>query len=185
MARFEPLSSDKMTAEQKEVCDDLVKSRGSVRGPFPVMLHNPGLAAVAEKLGGYARFASKIEPRLLELAVSIVGRYWGAHVEWVAHSRLALKAGVDPAIVKALEEGRRPDFVNDDEAAIYDFLTSLLNTSKVDDATYGRCREILGERGIIDLMATVTHYTVVSMTLNTFHVPVPEGAETPSFGPGR
>ena len=77
MARFEPLSSDHMTAEQKVVCDDLVKSRGSVRGPFPVMLHNPGLAAAAEKLGGYARFGSKIEPRLLELAVSIVGRFWG------------------------------------------------------------------------------------------------------------
>ena len=27
MARFEPLSPDQMTAEQKAVCDDLVKSR--------------------------------------------------------------------------------------------------------------------------------------------------------------
>ena len=69
--------------------------------------------------------------------------------------------------------------------AIYDFLTILLTTSKVDDPTYARCLDVLGERGIIDLMATVTHYTVVSMTLNTFHVPVPEGAETPPFGPGR
>ena len=185
MTRFEPLNPDQMTPEQKAVCDDLVASRGSVRGPFPVMLHNPELASVAAKLGGYARFDSKIEPRLLEFAVSIVGRFWGAHVEWVAHSRLAREAGVDPAVLKAVEEGRRPDFVNDDEEAIYDFLTSLLNTSKVDDVTYARCFETLGERGIIDLMATVTHYTVVSMTLNTFRVPVAEGVETPTFGPGR
>jgi len=185
MARYKPLSPDRMTAEQKAVCDDLVRSRGSVRGPFPVMLHNPGLAAAAEKLGGYARFGSKIEPRLLEFAVSVVGRFWGAHVEWVAHSRLAREAGIDPPVIKALEEDRRPDFVKADEEAVYDFLTSLLHTSKVDDATYARCLEALGERGIIDLMATVTHYTVVSMTLNTFRVPVPEGAETPPFGPGR
>lgn len=185
MARFEPLSPDQMTAEQKAVCDDLVRSRGGVRGPFPVMLHNPGLAAAAEKLGGYARFGSKIEPRLLEFAVSIVGRFWGAHVEWVAHSRLAREAGIDTAVLKALEDGRRPDFANDDEAAVYDFLTMLLNTTRVDDATYARCLGALGERGMIDLMATVTHYTVVSMTLNTFHVPVPEGAQTPPFGPGR
>ncbi len=185
MARYEPLSPDQMTAAQKAVCDDLVSSRGSVRGPFPVMLHNPGLAAAAEKLGGYARFESKIEPRLLELAVAIVGRFWGAHVEWVAHSRLAREAGIDAAVLKAVEQGRRPDFANDDEAAIYDFLTALLNTSKVDDATYAKCLATLGERGIIDLMATVTHYTVVSMTLNTFRVPVAEGAETPPFGPGR
>ena len=38
---------------------------------------------------------------------------------------------------------------------------------------------------MIDLIAANTHYTVVSMTLNTFRVPVPEGRETPPFGPGR
>lgn len=185
MARVEPVSPDEMTAEQKAVSDDLIKSRGSVRGPFPVMLHNPGLASAAEKLGGYARFESKIEPRLLEFAVAVISRFWGAHVEWVAHSRLALEAGLDDAIIKAVEDGSRPDFVNDDEAAIYDFLTSLLNTTRVDDDTYARCLEVLGERGLIDLVAANTHYTVVSMTLNTFHVPVPEGQETPPFGPGR
>jgi 4-carboxymuconolactone decarboxylase len=185
MARFEPLNPDHMTPEQKAVCDDLVASRGSIRGPFPVMLHNPGLAAAAEKLGGYARFGSRIEPRLLELAVSIVGRFWGAHIEWAAHSRLAREAGIDAAVIEALEEDRRPDFAREDEAAVYDFLSSLLNKTKVDDATYADCLKALGEPGIIDLMATVTHYTVVSMTLNSFHMSVPDGVETPPFGPGR
>lgn len=185
MARFEPLSPDRMTPEQKAISDDLIKSRGGVRGPFPVMLHNPGLAAAAEKLGGYARFGSKIEPRLLEFAISIIGRFWGAQIEWAAHSKLAREAGIDPEVLKAVEDGSRPDFVNDDEAAIYDFLTALLNRTKIDDATYAKCLDALGERGIIDLMATVTHYTVVSMTLNTFHMPVAEGVVTPSFGPGR
>jgi 4-carboxymuconolactone decarboxylase len=185
MARFKPLSPDQMTAEQRAVCDDLMKSRGSVRGPFPVMLHNPGLAAAAEKLGGYARFGSKIEPRLLEFAVAVIARFWGAQVEWVSHSRLAREAGLDPAILKAVEEGKHPEFINDDEKAVYDFLTSLLNTTRVDDETYARCLETLGERGMIDLVAANTHYTVVSMTLNAFHVPAPEGAETPPFGPGR
>lgn len=185
MARFEPLSPDQMTDEQKSVCEDLVKSRGSVRGPFPIMLHNPGLASAAEKLGGYARFESKIEPRLLEFAISIIARFWGAHVEWVAHSRMAQEAGIDPAILKAVADARRPEFVNDDEQAIYDFLTELLTTTKIDDATYARCLAVLGERGLIDLVAANTHYTVVSMTLNAFRVPVPDGAETPPFGPGR
>ena len=185
MARYEPVSPDQMTDEQKAVHDDLVRSRGSVRGPFPVMLHNPGLAGAAEKLGGYARFDSKIEPRLLEFAVSIIARFWGAHVEWVSHTRLAKEAGLDAKIIKAVEEGRRPEFVNGDEEAVYDFLTMLLNTTRVDDETYARCLEVLGERGLIDLMAANTHYTVVSMTLNSFRVPAPEGADVPPFGPGR
>lgn len=185
MARFEPLLPDRMTAEQKAVADDVARSRGSVRGPFPVMLHNPGLAAAAEKLGAYARFRSQIEPRLLELAISVLGRFWGAHVEWAAHSRLAREAGIEPAVIAAIADGRRPEFAKADEAAVYDFVTELLNTTRVAEATYAACFEALGERGLIDLMAAVTHYTVVGMTLNTFRVPVPEGAETPPFGPGR
>ena len=185
MARFDPVSPDRMTDEQKAVCDQLIKSRGGVRGPFPVMLHNPGLAAAAEKFGGYARFGSKIEPRLLEFAISIVSRFWGAQVEWNSHTKLAREAGMDPAVLQAVEDGNRPDFADDDEKVIYDFVTMLLNTSKVDDATYGNCLDVLGERGIIDLMAAITHYTVVSFTLNAFQVSVPEGVETPPFGPGR
>ena len=185
MARYAPLTPDQMTAEHQAVYDDIAKSRGSVRGPFPVLLHNPGLASASEKLGGYARFGSQIEPRLLEFAAAVLARLWGAHVEWAAHSRLALEAGLDPDILDALKDGTRPDFVNDDEAAIYDFLTMLLKTSKVDDATYAACLAALGERGLIDLMAIITHYTVINMTLNTFRVPVPDGVETPPFGPGR
>lgn len=184
MTRIEPVSPDRMTAVQKAVADDIVKSRGSVRGPFPIMLHNPGLASASQRLGGYARFDSKIEPRLLEFAVAIVGRFWGAHVEWVSHSRLAREAGIDAVVLKAVEDGGRPDFAHDDEAAIHDFLTALLNKTKIDDATYAKCLETLGERGLIDLMAMITHYTIVSMTLNTFRVAVPED-HTPPFGPGR
>ena len=185
MARYQPLSPDQMTAERQAVYDDIEKSRGSVRGPFPLMLHNAGLASAAQKLGGYARFESKIEPRLLEFAAAVLARFWGAHVEWIVHSRLAVEAGLEPAIIGALKDGLTPGFVNEDEKAVYDFLMLLLTTSQVDDATYDKCLETLGERGLIDLMAIVTHYTVINMTLNTFHVPVPDGVETPPFGPGR
>lgn len=185
MARYQPLTQDQMTAERQAVYDDIEKSRGSVRGPFPLMLHNAGLASAAQQLGGYARFDSKIEPRLLEFAAAVLARYWGAHVEWNAHSKLAVDAGLAPAIIEALRDGRAPDFVNDDEKTVYDFLMLLLTTSQIDDATYDRCLATLGERGLIDLMAIVTHYTVINMTLNSFQVSVPDGVETPSFGPGR
>ena len=184
MARYEPVAAESMTDEQKAVAEEITGSRGSVRGPFPVMLHNLGLALACARLGHYARFDSQVAPRLLEFGVSIVGRFWGAHIEWVSHSRLAREAGLDPAILDALEAGRRPDFANDDEAAVYDFLTPLLETTHVDDAAYEKCLAALGERGLIDLMAMVTHYTIVSMTLNTFRMPVPAD-QTPPFGPGR
>ena len=94
---------------------------------------------------------------------------------------LASMAEADKAEWDALVRARDP---SGNPFLSHDFLTALLNKTKVDDATYAKCLETMGERGLIDLMAMITHYTIVSMTLNTFRVPVPED-RTPPFGPGR
>ena len=185
MARYDIIDPRDYSGEQKAAAAVIVGSRGSVRGPFQVLLHNPALAAILEKYGAYARFNNSLPDRLSALAVCICGRYWGAHVGWVAHSRLALEAGIAEEILGALHDGRTPEFANPDEQAVYDFCTGVLEQKHVDDAVYGRCLKLFDEAGVIDLMATLTHYTVVSLTLNAFQVPVPEGARVPPFGPGR
>ncbi len=186
MARYVDFSSDTMTPEQKSVHDDIVSGpRGRIYGPFLVLMHNPGLASAVQKSGAYARWQSSLPDRLKELAISIIGRYWGAHVEWSVHSRMAVEAGIDPAVIAALEAGRRPDFEHPDEARLYDFCMALLDKKKVGDETYAGLLDLVGERGLIDLMATFTHYTVVSMTLNSFQVPAPDGFDAPACPHGR
>jgi 4-carboxymuconolactone decarboxylase len=185
LARYDIIDPGDYSGEQQAAAEVIAGSRGSVRGPFQVFLHNPALAAIVEKYGAYARFNNSLPDRLNELAVCICGRYWGAHVEWVAHSRLALEAGIAQETIDALHDRRTPEFANPDEQAVYDFCTGVLEHKQVDDAVYGRCLELFDEAGVIDLMATLTHYTVVSLTLNAFQVPVPEGAQVPPFGPGR
>ena len=39
--------------------------------------------------------------------------------------------------------------------------------------------EAFGEAGVVDLTGLVGYYTLLAMTLNTFEVPVPEGADIP------
>jgi 4-carboxymuconolactone decarboxylase len=168
--RYTDFTPDTMTPEQKRVYDEIVAGpRGRIYGPFLVLMHNPGLASAVQKMGAYVRWSSTVPERLKELAICCIGRFWGAHVEWATHSAFAVKAGIDPAVIEALEAGRGPAFKNDDEATIYDFCMTLLEKKGVDDALYARCLAVLGERGLIDLMATFTHYSTVSMTLNTFH----------------
>jgi len=185
LARYAIIDPDDYSSEQKAAAEVIAGSRGSVRGPFQVLLHNPALAQILEKYGAYARFNNTLPDRLNELAIAICGRYWGAHVEWIAHSRLALEAGISQPVIDAIHEGQAPAFGEPDEQAIYDFCTGVFEAKRVEDAVYRRCLELFGEAGVIDLMATLTHYTMVSLTLNSFQVPVSEGAKTPPFGPGR
>ena len=186
MARYQDFTPDGMTPAQKTVYDQIVAGpRGRIYGPFLVLMHNPGLASAMQKMGAYVRWQSQIPERLKELAICVIGRFWGAHVEWATHTKMALNAGLAPEVIDAIEAQRRPDFKHDDEAAVYDFLTMLLNKKRVDDATYRRCFDVLGERGFIDLMAALTHYSTVSLTLNTFRVPAPDGYAAPAFPHGR
>ena len=64
-----------------------------------------------------------------------------------------------------------------DEKAVYDFTNALHRDHVVDDATYAEATAQLGETGVTDLVGLCGYYTLISMVLNTFEVPVPGGAK--------
>ena len=176
--RFPPLDPDAMSPEQRRVADAIASGpRGGLRGPFQAWLRSPELADRLQKVGEYLRFSSSVPRRLNELAILITARAWDAQFEWWAHHRLALEAGLDPAVAADIAEGRRPTAMQPDEAVVYDFCTELRATRRVSDATLARALNLLGEAGVIELIGVSGYYDVVSMTLNVAEVPLPEGAE--------
>ena len=66
-----------------------------------------------------------------------------------------------------------------DEAIVYDFSTELRERHRVTDTTFERARLLLGERGVVDLMALMGYYDLVAMTLNVDRYPLPDGAQLP------
>src|ERR1019366_3558347 len=107
-----------------------------------------------------------------EFAIIITGRFWSAQYEWYAHKSLALQAGLSPAIVDAVAAGRKPTGMQKDEGAVYNFCTELLNQKQVSDPTFAAAKSILGEPGVVDLMAVVGYYNLVSMVLNVDRYPL-------------
>ena len=130
----------------------------------------------AQKLGAQLRFHSSLPDKLRELAIITTGRYWGAEYEWYAHKRLALQAGVAQATVDAIAAGKRPASMSADEEIVYNFVTELLNTKQVSDATFAAAKNKLGERGVVDMIGLVGYYNLVSMLLNVDQYPLPAGA---------
>jgi 4-carboxymuconolactone decarboxylase len=178
--RFPPLEPDAMTAAQRAVAEAIVSGpRGGLRGPFQAWLRSPVLADRLQKVGEYLRFSSTAPRRLNELAILITARAWDAQFEWWAHHRLALEAGLDPAVAADLAEGRRPAAMQADEAVVYDFCTELRATRRVSDATLAAAIALLGEAGVIDLIAVSGYYDIVSMTLNVAEVALPDGLPEP------
>jgi len=169
-----------MSPEQLEAYEAIKNGpRGVVQGPLEAWLNSAGLAARAQALGAFCRFGSSLPPRLSELAILITGAFWQAGFEWHVHAPIGIKAGLDPAVVETLRIGGTPNFVQEDEAAIYAFATELLTAKQVSSPTYQRALTLFGVTGTVDLVGVLGYYGLISMTIKAFEIPVPAGAAEP------
>lgn len=176
--RLPTLDPAKLTAEQKAIHDAIAAGpRGKVQGPLAVWLHSPGLADNAQRLGAFCRFGTSLEPRLSELAILVTGRVWSAQFEWAVHKPIALRAGLSEAVVEAIRSRRTPPFERDDERVVHDFARALHVDRKVPQALYDEAVAVLGVTGVVDLVGILGYYTLISMTINAFNVPL-EASQT-------
>jgi 4-carboxymuconolactone decarboxylase len=177
--RLATLSYDQLTDEQKAAWDQVVAGpRKKMHGPFFIWLHSPELLSRGEKLGLYSRFQSSLPPRLSELCILVMAAHWKCGGEWIDHQPIACAEGVDAAALEALRRGAPARFGQADEQAAYDVAQELLHTREVSDATYARAKAVLGERGILDVVAVLGYYSLIAMSMKAF-AQAPEGVPDP------
>jgi 4-carboxymuconolactone decarboxylase len=180
--RMLPIPADRMTEAQKKAAAEFEAARGTLSGPWAVILRSPEMINRARSLSDYLRFNSSLPPRLSEFVILITAREWTQQYEWNAHHPLAVKGGLNPEIAKAVADGRRPEKMADDEAALYDFCIELNRHRSVSDATYARALAKFGEQGLVDAIGLSGWYTLVAMVLNTARTPLPADA-APALAP--
>ena len=179
--RMPPIPADKMTDVQKKVAAALVAGpRGELVGPFIALLRSPDFMDRLQKVGEYIRYQNSLGHKLTEFTILLTSRRWTQEFEWDSHYDLALKAGVEPEILAAVRDGRRPTAMSADEEVVYDFCSELEQNQSVSDATYARAAKSFGEQGIIDLAGTVGYYTTLGMIMNVARTPLPQG-KTPAL----
>lgn len=178
--RLPPLSEDAMNDAQRKAAAALIAGpRKAVFGPFIALLRSPELLDRLQRVGEYLRFQSTVPPKLGEFATLIAARHSINQFEWAAHHPLAIEAGIAPETVDAIESHVRPSTMAQDEAIVYDFVAQLLATHRVDDANYARAVKLLGEQGVVDLVATVGYFGLVNELMNVAGTPPPANGVRP------
>lgn len=178
--RFPKLTAEQMNAAQREVAAEITAGpRGEVRGPFIALLHNPELARHVQRLGEHLRWKGKLPPKLKELAVLVTARRWTCQHEWVMHSRLALEGGLAAGIVEAIQQGREPSGMSEEEKAVYTFCREVHATGRASDAAFAAIERKFGLDGALELIALNGYYSMMAMVLNTAGLPLPGNAAPP------
>jgi 4-carboxymuconolactone decarboxylase len=176
MSRLPAIDPQKLDSAQRKVYDSIASGpRGGVRGPFLALIHVPELTNRIQHLGEYLRFNTSFPPRLSELAIIIAARHFNCQYEWHAHAPLAVKAGLAQGIVDAVREKRRPQNMQADETAVYDFVSELVSNNKVSDASYARVLDQFKIAGAVELAGLTGYYIMIAMTLLAHEVPLPAG----------
>jgi 4-carboxymuconolactone decarboxylase len=178
--RMPPIPADKLTEAQKRAVEEFKAARSAdISGPFVPLLRSPEVMSRARAMGDYLRFRSSLPPRLSEFVILLTARRWTQQYEWHAHQPLALQGGLRAEIVKAIADGRRPDAMAEDEAAVYSLWDEVQRTQAVGDATYARAVGKVGEQGVIDVLGITGYYTMLAMVMNTARTPLPDGVKPP------
>ena len=184
--RYPELKPDQLSAEQKAYVENLQKpprnnTTALKNPPFKVYLRSPALATKLEEVSDYVRWGTGLEPRLTELAIMITARQWGSQWIWRGHYRAAVRGGLDPSVGAEIAAGRRPEKLKADEAILYDYAMQMYRDKAVSDATYAAAVKTFGEKGLIDLVATMGYYDTVAMTLITAKAVAPKDDDVPQL----
>ena len=181
--RLVPLTEDQLDDAQRALLNSLragPRGKGvSLGGPFGCYMYAPQIGEVIQQFAAFCRFKTRLPKRLSEFAILVIGRMWKAQYEFYVHAREAEQAGVRPQTIRDIKAGRAPAKAPKDERALYDFIKELHEKRRVSDRVYKRVHEILGDAGMVEFLAILGSYTLTSMVLNTFRVPLPEGATAP------
>jgi 4-carboxymuconolactone decarboxylase len=191
MTRLPEPRRDDLDADGRAVWDALVASRGaqavtaqgSLHGPFNAYVQAPAAGRALAELGATLRWGTTLERRLTEVAILAVAARWRAEFEWHAHAALAREQGVPDDVIEAIRQGAPPPFGQPDEQVVFTVARELTSTGTLGQQTYQAGQDLLGDQGMVELVALCGYYTLVSFVLNGFEVAVPEGTR-PAFGAG-
>jgi 4-carboxymuconolactone decarboxylase len=170
--RYPALNSSQLSPEQKAYIENLQKPPRSnttalQNPPYKVYMRSPELASKLEAVSDYVRWGTGQPPRLTELAIMITARQWSSQWIWRAHYRLAVRGGLDPSVGADIATDKRPEKMKEDETVLYNYAMEMYRDRAVSDATYATAVKQFGEKGLIDLVATMGYYDTVAMTLIT------------------
>jgi 4-carboxymuconolactone decarboxylase len=177
--RFKPLTYAELTPEQRAYADKQIalgRKPDASTGSFNIYLRSPEMAELTQPYSDYLRFKAPEPRKFKEIAIMLTSRYWGGQYVWYSHRQLALDAGLSPAFITAMAAGERPANMSADEATVYDFCTQLLTTRQVSDKNFKAMTALVGERGIVELVALMGQYTGLTMLFVVDRYPVPAGA---------
>ena len=165
-----PLVEPGTRPELAEIEREILAERGRISLLYQVLLNSAPIAAGWEKLLTAVRNRSSVPADLRELAILRVAVLNRASFEFDAHVPHAQRAGVSDAKIDAIRQLQPPAVFTDDERLVLELTDAMTRDIEVPEPLMDRLRGRFDARGIVEIVATVAAYNMVSRFLVALNV---------------
>ncbi len=169
-----PETGNRFPKVKREDLDDLGKGlfdamppnfRG---GPSSIRLYSPQVARALRTQNDYLRIESGMDPQIKELAILITVRELDSQYVWTSHEPQARSAGVSQEAIDAIKYRRPLTGLTEKESIIIQLGRGAVGDHKVRSETFDRALELLGQQGLVNVVALMGNYAANAILLNTF-----------------
>lgn len=165
-----PLVQPGTRAELADVEARIMGERGRVSLLYQVLLNSGPIASGWERMLTAVRNQTGVPADLRELVILRVAVLNGARFEYDAHIPHAQKAGVGDDKIEAVKNETLPDVFAPLERLVLDLTDAMTRQIVVPDELMARVQQHFDPKGVVELVATVAAYNMVSRLLVALNV---------------
>lgn len=137
---------------------------------YRTMAHHPDLLAAWAPLRAHVVTAPALTPDQSEVVILRTGHRLGAAYEWAHHVHRGRKIGMsDPRIASIAGPTAA---MSSEDATLARAVDELFDDRRLSPATQSALLDLIGAKGMFDLIATVGFYSVLGFIVESFATPI-------------
>jgi 4-carboxymuconolactone decarboxylase len=155
-----PSDTEAFSEETRAAVRHILRTRKSMPPPSSYLTYAGQAGALLSDLVDHLRYHTSLTAAETELAICTSARASNADFIWNAHVRLGLQAGTRAEALHAVDMHGPLDGLTADETLIIRFGRELLESPQVSDETFNAVRARYGDKGLLELTAVMSVYTM-------------------------
>jgi alkylhydroperoxidase family enzyme len=151
-----------------------VAENGALMGPWNPWLHEPVIGKAIWDLTLALTAEASLPDNVRQVVILTVGARFDSAYEIYAHIAIAEREGMTPERLASLTADVKPADLTPEESVAFDVAYKLVRGGTLPEPLYGLAFKTFGQHGANEMFYLVGLYSLVSVTLNAYNVPVPE-----------
>ena len=148
----------------------ILQERGNISPLYQILLNAPEIAQGWEALLTAIRNRNSLSPAIREMIILRVAVLNRANYEFDAHAPHAIKAGMSQEKIESLKDSKISDVFDERECLILKLTDVMTQDIQVPDTVFDQVRPYFNDQEILELVATISAYNMVSRLLNALHI---------------